>query len=306
MLYRPLGRTGLTLSEIGFGCASWWGLGAFPERDALALVEAAVASGVIFFDTAPAYSNGGAEPRLGKALQGLDRDRLVIATKAGTRFENGRVVRDMTPRAIRESAYRSLERLGLDRLSLLQLHGPSVAELDPAMIETLEGLKREGVIKAAGVNSFDADVIERAIGLCVIDAVMVDYNVLRPDRAALIERAAAAGKGVLAGMPLAMGHTGGQILKIRGLRDLWYAARALKNHRREVAAGARFGFLHRLHGISGSQAALAYVLAHPGVSCAVVGTTRLAHLAENLAASGLKLSPDAMARIRAAQGGHPN
>jgi aryl-alcohol dehydrogenase-like predicted oxidoreductase len=131
---------------------------------------------------------------------------------------------------------------------------------------------------------------------------MIDYNVLRPERAPLIARAAAAGKGVLAGMPLAMGHTQVKVASLRGPQDLWYAARGLLRHRGEVRAGARFRFLHGLPEITGSQAALAYVLADPGVSAAVVGTTRLAHLTEDVDASGLSLPAEVMARIGAAQG----
>lgn len=306
MLYRPLGRTGLTVSEIGFGCASWWGQAAFSERDAQALVEAALAGGVTLFDTAPGYSGGGAEPRLGRALKGRDLSGLVIATKAGTRFENGRIVRDMSPQAIRTSVERSLERLGLTCLPLLQLHGPSVAELGPDLLEPLADLKRQGLVTALGVTSFDPAVIDHATGRAEIDVVMVDYNVLRPERGALIARAAAAGKGVLAGMPLAMGHTGGQVLKLGSPRDIWYALRALKNHRAEIAAGARFGFLHRRADMTGAQAALAYVLDNPDVAAAVVGATRMSHLQDNLAASGLALPPDLAAAIRAAQDANPN
>ena len=306
MRYRPLGSTGLTVSEIGFGCASWWGQRAFPEADAVALVEAAVAGGVTFFDTGAAYSGGNAEPRLGRALKGLDTSRLVIATKAGTRFEHGRVRRDMRPAAIRDSLHRSLERLGLDQLGLLQLHGPSAAELDAEMLQTLADLKAGGLVRAVGVNSFDPAVIAHAVGQAGIDVVMVDYNVLRPERGPLIARAAAAGKGVLAGMPLAMGHTGGQVLKLRRPRDVWYALRALKNHRREVQEGRRFGFLHRRSDISGAQAALAWVLENAHVACAVVGTTRLAHLRDNLAASDLTLPTDLAEAIARAQGANPN
>ncbi len=306
MRYRALGCTGLTVSEIGFGCASWWGQKAFPERDAFALVEAAVEGGVTFLDTGAAYSGGNAEPRLGRALKGVDASRLVIATKAGTRFEDGRIRRDMRPAAIREGLLRSLERLGLDQVGLLQLHGPGAGELDAAMMETLGDLKAQGLARAVGVNSFDPAVIAHAIGLSGIDVVMVDYNVLRPERTELIARAAAAGKGVLAGMPLAMGHTGGQVLKLRGPRDVWYALRALKNHRREVRAGVRFGFLHRRGDLTGAQAALAWVLGDANVACAVTGTTRLAHLKDNLSASGLILPPDLAAAIAEAQGRDPN
>ncbi|HEY0435710.1 MAG TPA: aldo/keto reductase [Phenylobacterium sp.] len=294
MLYRPLGRTGLNVSEIGFGAASWWGRPAFSEAAAVSLVHAAVEGGVTFFDTGSSYSQGNAEPRLGRALKGRDASRLVVATKAGTVFADGRVRRDFAPAAVLASAERSLRNLGLDVLPLLQLHGPAIAELTDELRSALAGLKGRGLVRALGVNSFDPDVIEHVAGLPDFDVVMVDYNVLRPDREPLIARAAAAGKGVLAGMPLAMGHTGLQVARIRAPRDLWYAARGLGRHRREVLQGARFRFL-------GPQEALGYVLANPDVACAVVGTTRAAHLRTNLAASGRALAPDTLARIRAAQ-----
>lgn len=303
MLYRALGATGLTVSEIGFGCASWWGMPAFAEAEAVALVHAALDYGVTFFDTGAVYSRGEAEPRLGRALKGRDLSRIVIGTKAGTRFVNGRIVRDMSPAAIEASAIESLRRLGLETLPLLQLHGPAREELTDDFIGALQGLKARGIVRALGLNSFDPAVIERAIGLAGVDVVMVDYNVLRPERAPLVARAAAAGKGVLAGTALAMGHTSLQTLRIRRPRDVWYALRALRNHRADIARGARFAFLNRLPEMTGPQAALAYVLADANISCAVVGTTRMPHLVENLAASGLLLPPSVADRIARAQSG---
>lgn len=302
MRRRPLGRTGLTVSELGFGCASWWGRPGFDERTALGLVHEALDLGVTLFDTGASYSAGEAEPRLGRALKGRDTSRLVIATKAGTfHAGGGRIGRDMTPAAVAASAERSLRNLGQETLGLLQLHGPSVAELNDDMLATLAGLKARGLARAVGLNSFDPTVIEHALGLPVIDTVMVDYNVLRPEREPLIARAAAAGKGVLAGMPLAMGHTRPLLTRLKGPQDLWYAARALAKHRDELRRGRRFRFLHDLPDMTGSQAALGYVLANPNVSAAVFGATRHEHLRENLAASGLALSHTLLARIRAAR-----
>lgn len=301
MRYRPLGSTGFSISEIGFGCASWWGKQAFDEREAIRLVHTAIEGGVTLFDTGAAYSDGNAEPRLGRALKGRTTDGLVIATKAGTRHDGRRVVRDFDPAAIEASVEASLRNLGLEALPLLQLHGPALSELTDGFLDRMSDLKRRGLIRALGVNSFDPQVIAHAAGQAEIDVVMVDYNVLRPERAALIAQAAGQGKGVLAGMALAMGHTGGQVLKLRGARDVWYALRALKNHRPDIAKGARFGFLADIPGMTGAQAALAYVLANPNVSSAVVGTTRLAHLEENLAASGMTLPSEATARIERAQ-----
>lgn len=301
MRYRPLGRTGLTVSELGFGCASWWGKPRFDVATAVGLVHEAIDRGVTLFDTGASYSAGEAEPRLGRALAGRDTSKLVIATKAGTYHAGkGRIARDMSPTGIAASAERSLKHLGLAALGLLQLHGPSMSELDAA-VETLANLKRRGLIRATGLNSFDPAVIAHAVGLPEIDVVMVDYNVLRPERGPLIARAAAAGKGVLAGMPLAMGHTQPLLARLKGPQDLWYAARALAKHRGELKRGAQFGFLHRLPDMTGSQAALSYVLANPQVSAAVFGATRPEHLRENLAASGMILPSGVAARINAAQ-----
>ena len=102
-------------------------------------------------------------------------------------------------------------------------------------------------------------------------------------------------------MPLAMGHTRPLLARLRGPRDLWYAARALARHRDELALGRRFGFLHQLPDMTGSQAALGYVLANPGVSAAVFGATRPGHLRENLAAADRPMPGDLMRRIRQAQ-----
>jgi aryl-alcohol dehydrogenase-like predicted oxidoreductase len=291
----------MMVSEIGFGAASWWGKPSFSEAAALGLVHAALEGGITFFDTGSSYSGGHAEPRLGRALKGRDLSDLVVATKAGTFAHGGRIARNFSPAAIVASAERSLRNLGLDALPLLQLHGPADSDLTDELRAALAALKTRGLVRALGANSFDPGVIDRIIGLPEFDVLMIDYNVLRPEREPLIARAAAAGKGVLAGMPIAMGHTGLQVAKLRAPRDIWYAARGLLRHRRDVGDGARFGFLHHLPQMTGAQAALAYVLANPDVSCAVMGTTRPEHLRQNLAASGLCLPPEVMAAIRARQ-----
>ena len=301
MQQRPLGRTGLPVSAIGFGAASFWGHPAFPEAEALRLIHRALDLGVTLFDTGPAYSRGQAEGRLGRALAGRDVSGLVLATKAGTRFEAGRVRRDMSLTAIEASLQESRRRLGLETLPLVHLHGPAVQELTPDFLGGLQRLRQRGLFRHLGVNSFDPAVIEAALALPEIDTVMVDINVLRPERVALAARAAAAGKGVLAGMPLAMGHTVPKTWASLRLRDAWYLARALKNHRADMAAGRRFRFLHGRSDITGAQASLAWVLGVEGVSAAVVGTTRLGHLEDCAAAPGLSLPPDLAKAIAQAQ-----
>lgn len=301
MQTRPFGRTGAQVSEVGFGCASWWGRADFSERTAVGLVHQALEGGVTFFDTGASYSKGEAEARLGRALAGRDLDGIIVATKAGTDFREGRIVRDFSPDGIEARIARSRERLGLETIPLLQLHGPALAEIGAPLMERLEDLRARGWFRWLGLNSFDASVLAWAADAPAFEAVMLDYNVLRPERAALVARAAANGKAVLAGMPLAMGHAGLQVLKLRAPRDLWYAARGLVRHRREVREGARFGFLRRVPDWSAAQAALGWVLADRRVACAVAGTTRQRHLAELLAVSGRRLPEPVMEEISAAQ-----
>src|SRR5690606_3613878 len=112
MLTRPFGRTGVQVSEVGFGCASWWGRADFSEQAAIALVRQALEGGVTLFDTGASYSQGAAEARLGRALAGRDLDGVIVATKAGTDFRDGRLVRDFSPGGIEASIARSRERLG--------------------------------------------------------------------------------------------------------------------------------------------------------------------------------------------------
>jgi aryl-alcohol dehydrogenase-like predicted oxidoreductase len=299
MLYRLLGRTGLRVSEIGLGCASFWGKRIFSETDAIRLVHAAAEHGVTFFDTGPSYSGGNAEPRLGRALAGVkNRSDLVIATKVGTRLGRwGRAYKDWSPAFIRSSVEESLRRLKLDVIPLLQLHGPLIPDLTDSLLATLERLKEEGKIRYLSVNSFDMPVIAHVMTLSNFAAVMIDYNILRPERTATIKELATRGIGILAGHALAGGLYAKPIYGNGSVRDLWYAARAWKNHRADLARSEYFRFINEQQGWTGAEIALAWVLANPDISCAVFGTTRLPHLLSLLRTSGRTLSANLLTRI---------
>lgn len=299
MLYRRLGRTGLRVSEIGLGCASFWGKRIFSETDAVRLVHAAAERGVTFFDTGSNYSGGNAEPRLGRALAGLpSKNDLVVATKAGTRLGNwGRAYKDWSSASIRWSVEESLRRLGLDALGLLQLHGPHIVDLTDELLATLDLLKQEGKVRHLGVNSFDMDVIARAMTMPPFEVAMIDYNILRPQRAAIIEDLAARDVGILAGHALAGSLYSRSSFASLNVRDLWYGARAWKNHRADLAHSRQLRFLNEEQDRSASEIAMAWVLANGNVSCAVFGTTRLPHLFAVLGASGRTLDAHLLARI---------
>jgi aryl-alcohol dehydrogenase-like predicted oxidoreductase len=299
MKRRMAGRTGLTLSELGLGCSSFWAKPVFPENQALDLVEAAIAGGVTFFDTGASYAAGNAERRLGLVLKNHRSNRdIVVATKVGTHVAaNGSHYKDWSRAAVRESVERSLERLGVPRIDILHLHGPLLGDLTPELVDALEELRRADLVRFIGINSFDDDVIRAGLRLPNFDSFMIEYNVLKKRNGALIDEIAARDRAVLIGTPVAQALFTNNVFAINHLRNAWGLLRALRHHPRELATAFRYRFLNRVPGMSGPQAALAYVLRHPKISSAIFGTTQLAHLAQNVAAAALALPPDVAARI---------
>jgi aryl-alcohol dehydrogenase-like predicted oxidoreductase len=297
---RLLGRTGLSASVLGFGCSAYWAKPAFAEAHAIALVEAAIEGGITLFDTGPIYGAGLGERRLGQALRVRGgADGLVICTKVGTHMgADGKVFRDFSPRAIRESLQRSLERLGLDKVDGLHLHGPNIHELGEPLQEVLASLKAESLVKFVGINSFDPAVTRLGLTLPLFDSFMAEYNLIRKDRAALLAEIAGAGRAAIVGSPIAQALFRGSMLPTSPKRA-WELGRALIRHPADLRAARAYRFLNRLPDMTGAQAALAYVLRSPHLATAVFATTSMAHLKLNIAAAGIMLPKDAIARIEA-------
>jgi len=300
MRYRTLGKTALVISEIGFGCASFWGKKIFSEREAIRLVHAALDHGVSYFDTASSYSGGNAEPRLGKALAGMyARHEIVISTKIGSHTNRfGRPYGDFSPAAIRRSVEQSLKQLNIDAIPILLLHGPDFAEFGTeGLLEELAQLKQEGKFRHLGLNSFEMEVVEHVMALPQFEVAMIDYNLLRPERADIIDRLSERQIGLLAGMPLASGLLRNSKSSPSRIQDAWYALRTWKHHRADAVSAHDFEFIKSVEGWTSSQIALTWVLSNPKIHSAVFGTTRMSHLMENLAASGRRLDNEVISKI---------
>jgi aryl-alcohol dehydrogenase-like predicted oxidoreductase len=297
---RMLGRTGLRVSEVGFGA---WAIGGNahgnsygPTDDAasIAAVRRALDLGCTFFDTADVYGWGHSEEVLGEALAGR-RDDVVIATKVGGDFYHGGVRMNFEPGYIAFALDRSLRRLGTDRVDLYQLHNPPAEAMgDPATYEALETLQAEHKIDHYGVS-----IHEPVEGLLCLESgkpetLQVPFSLLRQEWIdELFDEARRANVGIIAREPLGNGFLAGAIrpearFPAGDIRHHWppamVAARSL--------AAERLSFLAR-DGRTRAQAALRFALAFPAVSVAIPGAKTPDQVTENLgAASAAPLTPE--------------
>jgi aryl-alcohol dehydrogenase-like predicted oxidoreductase len=222
MQTRPLGRTGLSVSPIGFGA---WGIGGYvpgasygKTDDAVskAALRRAFANGMNFVDTAPAYGDGHSETLIGEVLADLpaaDRDRIVVATKAGqTRFADPT---DFSPAAIHASVAASLARLRRPAIDLLQLHNatPDLLRARPEILGALDDLRKAGTIRFWGLSMKSPAEAKAGIEEFGAAVVQANYNVIdhRAADCGLFDAAKAAGAGIIARTPLAFGFLTGAV-----------------------------------------------------------------------------------------------
>jgi myo-inositol catabolism protein IolS len=309
MRYRDFGKTGLKVSEIGFGA---WAIGgnehgnSYGPTEDKASVEAihkAVDGGCNFFDTADVYGWGHSEELLGKALR-AKRDRLIIATKVGGDFYQGTGFQTFTDDYIRFALEKSLSRLKTDYIDVYQLHNPPLKLLNrPETYNTLKELKKEGKIRAWGVSIFDPVEALAALKVGQPDSIQLAYNLFNTKPAAsLIPKAHAVGCAIIAREPLANGFLSGKFAAEvefldgdmrRGWPQDYVQAR--------IFASQKLAFLAR-PGRSQTQAALQYLLKNPLVSTVIAGAKTAQQVGENLAASDSPtLTEEEMEQIRALQ-----
>jgi aryl-alcohol dehydrogenase-like predicted oxidoreductase len=174
-----IGRSGLTTSRIGLG--TWaiggWMWGGSDEAESIATIRTAIEHGVTLIDTAPAYGFGRSEEIVGKALaEGSLRDKVTIATKVGLTWKNGAVFRDSRPARIRKEIDDSLRRLRTDVIDLYQVHWPDPQTPIEETARALEGLRRQGKIRAIGVSNYSPSQMDTFRAVAMLDAVQPPYN----------------------------------------------------------------------------------------------------------------------------------
>jgi aryl-alcohol dehydrogenase-like predicted oxidoreductase len=285
--YRTLGKTGLKVSEIGFGAwaiggtseaaGTQWGWGETPEQDAIAAIHRARDLGVNFFDTADVYGDGRSEEMLGKAL-GPRWENIHVASKVGNVVRNGAAMKDWSREQIVRSCDASLKRLKKDVIDLYQLHNPEVHDIKTGdWPETLEQLQKQGKIRWYGVSIFVPEeglaVLERGRG----HVIQLAYNALRLEMEEnVLHLAQQKNFGIIARVPLYYGILAGKFKA-----DTTFAANDHRSHTippdvmRELVPRAER--IRELAGIApGDSAAfgkwsLKFILANPAVSTVIPG-----------------------------------
>lgn len=291
---RPLGATGAEVPALGFGVSGPHGAAFVPPKETMRLIRQAFEGGVTLFDTAPFYGEGECERRLGAALKSLPRDQIFLCTKAGS-YRGGfrRLRKDFSPGALRASLEASLERLGVDHIDAFLLHGPDSEAFTGELFEELERMKREGLIRFAGVCGRGAELGD-AITSGRFDLLMGPVNQDCARHAALwIEAAKARGMGVL-GIETMKPAMHRFRIPTR-LADLWYLARALLSRSaRPLEAGAALTPITTARApmemLVTPAAHLHWAIQQGGADCALVTTTRAAHLKSNIEAARAAVS----------------
>ncbi len=291
---RPLGRTGLAVSEIGFGALELgrdWAPDVNPdpshlsEGDAARVLNGLLDLGVNLIDTAPAYWHS--EEYIGKAIAHR-RDEVVLATKVGEHCDRSGSFYDYSHDATLKFIDRSLERLRTDRIDLIQIHSASMEVLERGeTLGAMQEARRAGKVLHIGMTGGVAECV-RALELGGFESVQVPYNLLSviPEER-LLPLAREKGAGVILMRGLAGGKLSGKYERIQD-----DALRA------KVASFRQF--LNAENGPSDlASLALGYVLAAPEVSSVIVGTRRLEAVESNIAAVEKPLSAELVARVRA-------
>ena len=307
MQTRTLGKSGLEVSAIGFGCMGISQSYGRPSRreDGIAIIRAAVASGVTFFDTAEVYGPYTNEDLVGEALEPV-RDQVAIATKFGFNIEQGKMAGlNSRPAQIRAVADASLKRLRTDRIDLFYQH-----RVDPDVpIEDVAGavkdLIREGKVRHFGLSEAAAQTIRRAHAVQPVAALQSEYSLWwrEPERET-ISTLEELGIGLVPFSPLGKGFLTGKIddkttFDATDFRNI--VPRFTEENRKANLAFVEWlkAFAER-KGATPAQIALAWLLTQKPWIVPIPGTTKRERLAENLGAARIQLTADDLGDINRA------
>ncbi len=307
MQYRDLGDSGIRVSAICLGSWLTYGVGV-DDSDGRACVDAAFDAGIDFIDTANVYGRGAAEEFLGRALKSRARDSYVLATKLF--FPMTENDRGLSAAQVAKQIDASLTRLGTDYVDLYQCHR---YDPDTPLEETMDALSavvRSGKARAIGFSEWAPAQIEAAIALAPPSVKFVSsqpqYSLLyRRAEAKVIPLSVANGIGQIVWSPLAMGVLSGKYAPGSAPPEGSRAASDDEQYMRNFLNDPVLEAVQKLQpvadkaGCSMAQLAIAWVLAQPGITSAIIGARRPDQLRETVAAADLTIDPALLAEAAA-------
>lgn len=315
MEYRRVGRSGLVVSELSLGTATFGGSGAFFSHwghtdvaEARDLIDLAIDRGVTMFDTADVYSAGASEEVLGAALDGR-RDDVLISTKAALPVGDGPGDAGTSRSRLIAAVEEALRRLRTDRIDLFQVHGFDAFTPIGEVVETLDVLVRQGKIRYTGASNFSGWQLMKSLATADAGhtsryvAHQVYYSLIGRDYEwELMPLGAEEGVGAVVWSPLGWGRLTG---KLRRGRPLPECSRLHKTADAgpPVDDGLLYSVVDTLADIADEvgrtipQVALNWLLRRPTVSSVIVGARDATQLRDNLGAMGWELSAEQVARL---------
>ncbi|MGZ8980388.1 MAG: aldo/keto reductase [Burkholderiaceae bacterium] len=310
MRLKPLGRTGLFVSELclgtmTFGGGAFWGqIGDLQQADAERLIGQAIDGGINFIDTADIYAGGLSEQITGQALINLKvpRENVVIATKVFGETGPAANTRGNSRGHILDGVKASLKRLQIDHIDLYQIHGFDPATPVEETMRALDQLVRHGHVRYVGVSNWAAWQIVKALGiaerlgLARIESLQAYYTVAGRDlERELIPMLASEGVGLMVWSPLAGGLLSGKFGRNQkgedGSRRVSFDFPPVHRERAYECIDAMRP-IAQAKSVSVAQIALAWLLHQPQVTSVIIGAKRSEQLEDNLAATQVTLSAD--------------
>ncbi len=313
-----LGRTDMDITRVGFGAwalggGDWiFGWGAQDDEASVAAIRHAVERGINWIDTAAIYGLGHSEEVVGRALKAMSAgERPYVFTKCGLIGDRQNPAA-MPPRvgkaeSIRREVEASLSRLGVERIDLMQMHWPANDSPVEEYWQTLLDLKKEGKVRAVGLSNHDVGQLEAAEALGHVDTLQPPFSAIRRDVAAAeLPWCAAHGTGVIVYSPMQSGLLTGRfsIERAKALPDDDWRSRhpefGGEKLVRNLELAAAMAPVAEAHGTSVAAVAVAWALAWPGVSGAIVGARSPEQVDGWIDAAGLTLSEADIAALAAA------
>jgi len=311
--HRRLGNTDLFVSPIALGCWPIAGMTSLnvTDENSLATIDAALDAGINFLDTAYCYGTAGESENLIRRALGPRRDEVIIATKGGISWDTASSdtprsqVKDGSPANLRRHCEESLRRLGTDHVELLYLHAPDPNVPVAESAGELKRLMEEGKTRSVGVSNFNVPQLEEFAAVCPITALQPHYNMLQREiEADVLPWCREHGVATCVYWPLMKGLLAGKLG-----RDHNFAP-GDGRPKYPMFRGDEFAkthdFLDELRPIAArygrnlSELVLAWTIAQPGITVALVGAKRPDQILENAGALEFTLTPDDLAAVDAA------